>query len=414
MDSSDEASNAPTKAEIRRIAAAIQEALKQHDAETDPTINNIRNKAEEALGLGQNFLRTDPFWKDESKKIIKDEFEKQNAGAEVVAEVVKVPKSRKSEPKKKTTPSKPASKSTRPPENLDEDEAPKKPARVRGKAQIEVAAAVESEDSALSEPEEAMSEVEDAPPKKKRGRPKADAPKGRPPKKIAKTAEAGPAKEENIQIVGKQPEPALSIEAIPTVPEAGSEKEPEAAKEEAAKEESESEMSEVIDISPKKRKKQRSSDGATKSKSSSKASSKPAAKARATKKGKDTGDADPDAEKIKELQSWLVRCGIRKVWGRELQKCSSPKEKIDHLRGMLTDAGMTGRFSNEKAKKIKEERELAEELAAVQAGAEAWGTSDTGVMKTRSARSAEAPPKTRRLVRAPELAFLDDQSSESD
>ena len=58
---------------------------------------------------------------------------------------------------------------------------------------------------------------------------------------------------------------------------------------------------------------------------------------------------------------------------------------------------MTGRFSNDKARRIKEARELAEDLAAVQAGAKAWGTESEEHRKTRSSRVTEAPVKTRKV-----------------
>jgi hypothetical protein len=40
---------------------------------------------------------------------------------------------------------------------------------------------------------------------------------------------------------------------------------------------------------------------------------------------------------------------------------------------MLKDAGMDGKYSVEKAAKIKEEREFAKDLEEIQAGAAAWG-----------------------------------------
>lgn len=85
------------------------------------------------------------------------------------------------------------------------------------------------------------------------------------------------------------------------------------------------------------------------------------------------------------------------MWGRELAKFSTTQERINHLRGMLAEIGMTGRYSNEKAKKIKEERELAADLEAVQEGAKAWGAESSEQMKTRSSRTMEAPPKTRKV-----------------
>jgi len=70
-----------------------------------------------------------------------------------------------------------------------------------------------------------------------------------------------------------------------------------------------------------------------------------------------------------------------------LAKFETPKEKIKHLTGLLTDVGMTPRYSNEKAKKIKEERELQAEVEAVQEGA-GWAKMDNGRANTRSTRSA--------------------------
>ena len=65
---------------------------------------------------------------------------------------------------------------------------------------------------------------------------------------------------------------------------------------------------------------------------------------------------DPDQEEIKRLQGWLVKCGIRKMWWKELQPFETPREKITHLKDMLTEAGMVGRYSQEKAAHIREER----------------------------------------------------------
>jgi len=71
---------------------------------------------------------------------------------------------------------------------------------------------------------------------------------------------------------------------------------------------SESEMSEVLDITPKK-KRQRTA-GTSKPKATSKAATtKAPAKGRA-KKSKEATPVDADTEKIKELQGWLAKCGV--------------------------------------------------------------------------------------------------------
>lgn len=107
----------------------------------------------------------------------------------------------------------------------------------------------------------------------------------------------------------------------------------------------------------------------------------------------------------------MLKCGIRKFWSKELAKFETPKEKIKHLTGLLTDVGMTPRYSNEKAKKIKEERELQAEVEAVQEGA-GWAKMDNGRVNTRSTRSAPAVSTAeKKQIRGMEdLAFLDGQS----
>ena len=158
----------------------------------------------------------------------------------------------------------------------------------------------------------------------------------------------------------------------------------------------ESEMSEVLDDEPKsKPKKRRSGSGERKAK----AGIKPGEK---KKRGQ---ELDPDKEEIKRLQGWLVKCGIRKRWYRELAPYDSSKAKIRHLKEMLLEVGMAGRYSAEKATQIREARELKSELEAVQAGAKHWGKSD-------SEAEGEVRPK-RRLARGLQnLEFLNDDDGE--
>lgn len=108
---------------------------------------------------------------------------------------------------------------------------------------------------------------------------------------------------------------------------------------------------------------------------------------------------------------------IRKVWSRELAKFDTPHAQIAHLKSLLTEIGMTGRLSAEKAKKIKEERELRAEVEAVQLGAGEWGREEdhnVGKRKvsTRSMRTAPmAEVVEKKEIRGiEEFAFLDDQS----
>lgn len=126
---------------------------------------------------------------------------------------------------------------------------------------------------------------------------------------------------------------------------------------------SESEISVVLDEEPKPKKKQR------KTKDSEAKTKKPKAS-----KPKASAEDDPDQAEIKRLQQWLVRCGIRKAWGIYLKPYETPKAKIKHLKEMLAEIGMTGRYSQEKAREIKEARELAADIEAVQEGEARWGT----------------------------------------
>jgi len=156
-----------------------------------------------------------------------------------------------------------------------------------------------------------------------------------------------------------------------------------------------SEMSVLLDEEPKPKVKRRSG-----------GSEKPKPKKSGASKGsKPDAPADPDTEEIKRLQGWLVKCGIRKMWYKELQPYDTPKAKIRHLKEMLSDAGMDGRYSNEKASQIREERELKADLEAVQAGDKHWG-------KAGSENEGTGRPKRRLAKGLENLDFLNDDDGE--
>ena len=160
---------------------------------------------------------------------------------------------------------------------------------------------------------------------------------------------------------------------------------------------SESEMSEVLDQAPKVKGRKRRSD-----------LGKPESKKTGTSNGKKSSEQsiDPNADEIKRLQGWLIKCGIRKMWHRELAPYDNSKAKIGHLKKLLADAGMTGRYSIEKANQIKEERELRADLEAVQEGARQWG-------KAESEEEDNSGRPKRRLARGlQELNFLNDDDGE--
>jgi len=138
--------------------------------------------------------------------------------------------------------------------------------------------------------------------------------------------------------------------------------------------ESESSMSSLLDEPPAKKKRQKKSDAPKTSKTKAATKTKSAPK-------KDAKELSPDEEEIKRLQGWLVKCGVRKVWGKELKPFETPKAKIAHLKGMLADVGMTGRYSVDKARQIKEQRELAADLEAVTDFDKKWGQKEEGGRK---------------------------------
>ncbi|KAK3349012.1 hypothetical protein B0T25DRAFT_591549 [Lasiosphaeria hispida] len=91
---------------------------------------------------------------------------------------------------------------------------------------------------------------------------------------------------------------------------------------------------------------------------------------------------------IKQIQSQLVKCGVRKIWGVELKKYGDDKKaRIRHLKNMLTEIGMTGRFSEARAREIKEQRELLADLDAVKEGEKSWGLSRGRSARRRGAKS---------------------------
>lgn len=158
---------------------------------------------------------------------------------------------------------------------------------------------------------------------------------------------------------------------------------------------SESELSSLFHESPAKNKRQKKASAVKKE------PAKP--KAKTTSKTTD----DPDQAEIKRLQSWLVKCGIRKVWSKELAKFDTSKAKIKHLKGMLSDAGMEGRYSDEKAARIKEKREFAKDLEAIQEGEASWGkTEDTGGRPRRRAAARPVPVQ--------KIEFSDDDEMSED
>ncbi|KAF1979657.1 hypothetical protein BU23DRAFT_548858 [Bimuria novae-zelandiae CBS 107.79] len=333
------------------------------------TVNGVRIGAEQKLGVSAGFLKKAD-WKDNSKRLIKEAVDRYCGDEPTPAP----------SPKKNTTKAKPKAKpEPRKRAKAVNDSAPrgtKRKAAVPAKKPKKQRKTASSDEESLADSlvEDAEpSEAESEPPKKQLVRRQKQVveedsdEEDTPRKAMSEAKDKDAVSEEEAEDAPSVKEPERPATPPPAGQNVGSE----------------SEMSDVIDDSPPAKNRRMSKIAAEKpGKAAKGAKAKPkAAKAKA--------EDDPDQAEIKRLQGWLVKCGIRKVWGKELKDCETPKEKIRHLKGMLKDAGMDGKYSVEKAAKIKEQREFAKDLEDIKAGAAAWGeTSSTG----RPRRAAASRP----------------------
>jgi len=209
---------------------------------------------------------------------------------------------------------------------------------------------------------------------------------------------------------------------------------------------SESEMSVVLDEEPKPKRKRRSkSEMASSTSTKTKTPKEPKApKPAKAKVPAATKDLTEDEQQIKTLQSQLKKCGMNKIWQFELKQYGDDnKAKIRHLQKALKEIGMAGRFSEARAKEIKEMRELQADLQAVKEGEKQWGLdrgrrASRGSSKKKSlkedsgdeeegdqekddengkrsrSRSVSEQPKARKPRARAALAFLDDDEDDSD
>ena len=312
--------NLPTDTEIESTIRKVVRAGVQDD---DFTINVARSRVLKELDLPVDFFKTDGAWKIRSKEFIQaavNEF-----GEDEASEPEDLPgPETKSKPKAKAG------------TKRKSDDAPKAKPKRRKK-------------SPSPELEDSEAEVSAADSEKSAAKPAKAKPKS-VPRSVETSALSSPPEDDSEPVALKQ----NGNHKIPPVVE-----------------DDESDLSSVIDDPPPKKKR-----------GSNTKSSSPSATVKAKPKPVKSSKAAPkpelsiEEEEIKRLQAWLIKCGIRKLWHRELAHCSTPKEKIKHLKGMLEEAGMTGRYSAEKARQIKESRELAAELEAAREFNQQWGQED--------------------------------------
>ncbi|KAI4619018.1 hypothetical protein J4E83_005970 [Alternaria metachromatica] len=358
----DRPSEATISTKLRDIVIAIHKSGKSEDL----TVKRVRARAEKELALDEGFFKTDSTWKEKSQKVIVDAVEKFCSD-----EPSPQPTPKKAAPKPKAKPAEKKTKAAT--ENARGTKrkaaAPAKKPKKRAKTESE-----ESE-AELSEPPAEISDAESEPPKKlvRRGK-----------KTVAEDSD-----EEDSPKPTSRPSAAVDDE---------SDIEPEPAKKADTKGDvSDSDLSSVIDEEPKKKKKAPAAKG-KKEKAPAKPKAAPKAKT----------EDDPDTAEVKRLQGWLVKCGIRKVWSRdpELSQCDTSKDKIHVLKGWLKDVGMDGKYSVEKAAKIKEQREFAKDLEAIKEGEAAWGKASEVTATGRPSRRAAAKPVPQQKV------VLEDDSEE--
>ncbi|EGX96363.1 transcriptional regulator, putative [Cordyceps militaris CM01] len=116
---------------------------------------------------------------------------------------------------------------------------------------------------------------------------------------------------------------------------------------------------------------------------------------KASKSAKSAAAAEPsdplDAE-VKKLQGQLSKCGVRKLWHHEFKGCDDARAKIRHLKKMLADIGIEGRFSEAKAREIKETRELIADAQAAQEMNRLWGMEAGGrASRRKGSRGGQVP-----------------------
>lgn len=375
----------------KSLRSAVRTAVKE---KSEVTVNAIRDASEQSLNLEAGFFRSHATWKQKSKEIIQGEFSKVEGGEAEPSPKKPATKSKQGKTKNESGTAKkrasPAAQSTRP---------RKKARKSSSDHEDEESEAVSSAPSSDNEEDDATSEVSEKLIKKKTN---------------PKQSTTKPKARQKVKAAAERSTPAQSDEAVTDQDE----KDEMAARikdngvaqandgEDGNIEDSDSSLSDVIDgPAPTRRKKSSAVAGAKSDSTSTK--TKPKAK---------TASDDPDAAQIRLLQSQLAKCGIRKVWGKELKPFETPRDKIRHLKSILSDVGMTGRFSEDKARQIKEERELKADLEAVQEGNHAWGVDKDPDMSDGGAEIGATTKSSRgRLIRgAKTYDFLSDDGEETD
>ncbi|KAM0561764.1 hypothetical protein ACHAPJ_002933 [Fusarium lateritium] len=391
---------APSDEEIEQ--AILDAAYQVYQASpVAASVNLVRKQTEENLSLEDGLLSSGD-WKQKSKTLIKERVAKLVEGwvPDSKDEAGSDEEGDKSTGKKRSSPD---AESPKPKPKRQKRAAKPKPKKASKKSESDLSELSElsemsepsKEESELSELSE-LSEEEKPQKKRKRAAPKKAAPKKTAPKKAAprrKTKKVDT--DEEDEDVAAHSDAGTPVEkdetengettadkaASPTKQNSDTEEKP-AAKEDEDKPavDEEEEYSDVIDepVKPKRKKKEKKEGG-----------SKPAKAPKATVKKNSTSD-DPNTEEIKRLQGYLTKCGVRKLWHNELKQYGDDaKAKIRHLKKMLADVGMDGRFSEAKAREIKERRELLAEVESAKEMSALWGVEGRGRASRSKSKNAK-------------------------
>ncbi|KAL2426228.1 hypothetical protein ABEF95_002256 [Exophiala dermatitidis] len=385
-----EASASPVPPDRELEKSLRREVVKAQREGVEFSYNYIRAASEKSLGLTSGFYKNHAEWKQRSKQVVDSQLEADDEEEED-DDAQSPPSPQPARPKATAKKDKEPTERSKKRASVQKEPAPRKRQKKTSEKDDD-----DSEDlsSPLSEPDsepEAATKDSKKPQRKVADKPHAPAKTQRPSSSSARKAAArkSDSDEESKEASSSNDDATPATGASATNDKDGGD--------DAG---SESELSVLLDEEPQPKKqkgKQKDSKPQTQ------------AKSKKTAGNKTDTDADFDQAEIKRLQGWLVKCGIRKLWGKELKPYETPKAKIKHLKEMLADVGMTGRYSIEKANQIREARELAADIEAVQEGAERWGAEE-GDEKQDGGR-----PGARRLVRgAKNYDFLSSDGEETD
>ncbi|CAG7991478.1 unnamed protein product [Penicillium nalgiovense] len=416
-----EVSNIPSDQTLEKSLRDQVAAIFKSGNMEELTVKRVRLAAEDTLGLTEGYFKSTGDWKARSENVIKDEvvshclhlqrpFRSASEDMTLIATLLQeiqdqaIHNPQSQAPEKSPSPL-PKPKSTALAKRAKSETMPKPRKRQKTKTPVsdeeeELSVPSDESDEITKPKNRSKASIKKSPVKVSVQKPKKDMSDASgssgdesdevtmPKKRLKAPVKKSPAKKPSVH------KPMKDVSDASDVPDDTSN----AAKETRdTKDDSESEMSVVLDEEPQPKapRKRQKSAGGTATKTKKKAP-----------KAKDE-DTSPDQAEIKRLQGWLVKCGIRKLWGKELAPYDTPKAKVKHLKKMLEDAGMTGRPSQEKANQIREERELKADLEQIKEGAKQWGAKS-------DEEDEEAKPR-RRLARGRQsLAFLESDGEETD